>query len=343
MNFGLGVNGAIGGASQGATIGSLVPGVGTTIGGIVGGGLGLLGGLFGGGSSTKDQEKLMEKAWEYEKEGMGMQYQYGQAAANEAQRRNLEMWNSTNYEQQRAHMENAGLSAALMYGGSGAGSASTAGGQATQPSGPTSNPVGMALQYKQIEQQDAAIKSQTMLNQAEAAKALAEAGKTAGPEYKKATWEAKNLEIENRIKTISEGITGSNLVESEANAQKAVAEWNSAMAKAEIDQATKDAAIQTMKQKLINLRAEGALKIVGKDLTVAQARMIEREMQWLGYRAMTERMGAQAAKEQAANTADKIIKDYERSGQRLNIEEKNSLREWIYGGIKILSSFLPGK
>ena len=37
-----------------------------------------------------------------------------------------------------------------------------------------------------------------MLNQAEAAKALAEAGKTAGPEYKKATWEAKNLEIVTR-------------------------------------------------------------------------------------------------------------------------------------------------
>ena len=38
----------------------------------------------------------MEKAWEYEKEGMGMQYQYGQAAANAAQQRNMEMWNQTN-------------------------------------------------------------------------------------------------------------------------------------------------------------------------------------------------------------------------------------------------------
>ena len=230
-----------------------------------------------------------------------------------------------------------------MYGGSGAGSTSTAGGQATQPSGPTSNPVGMALQYKQIEQQDAAIKSQTMLNQAEAAKALAEAGKTAGPEYNKATWEAKNLEIENRIKTITEGITGANLTEAEADAQKAVAEWNSAMAKAEVDQATKKTAIQTMKQNLINMQAEGALKIVGKDLSVTQARMIEREMQLLGYRATTERMSAEAAKKQAENTADKIIKDYERSGQKLNIDEKNSLREWIYGGIKTLSSFIPGK
>ena len=113
----------------------------------------------------------MDRAWEYEKEGMGMQYQYGQMAANEAQRRNLEMRNSTNFEQQRAHMENAKLSVGLMYGG---------GGQATQPSGPTSNPVAMALQYQQIEQQNAAIKSQTMLNQAEAAKALAEAKKTGG-------------------------------------------------------------------------------------------------------------------------------------------------------------------
>ena len=127
----------------------------------------------------------------------------------------------------------------------------------------------MALQYKQIEQQDAAIKSQTMLNQAEAAKALAEAGKTAGPEYNKATWEARNLEIENRIKTIAEGVTAANLTESEANAQKAVAEWNSAMAKAEVDQATKGTAIQTMKQNLINMQAEGALKIVGKDLSVS--------------------------------------------------------------------------
>ena len=343
MSFGLGIKGVLGGAAQGTAIGSAIPGIGTALGGAIGGGLGLLGGLFGGGNSTKQQKELMDRAWEYEKEGMGMQYQYGQMAANEAQRRNLEMWNSTNFEQQRKHMENAGLSVGLMYGGSGAGSTSTAGGQATQPSGPTSNPVGMALQYKQIEQQDAAIKSQTMLNQAEAAKALAEAGKTAGPEYNKATWEAKNLEIENRIKTITEGITGANLTEAEADAQKAVAEWNSAMAKAEVDQATKETAIQTMKQNLINMQAEGALKIVGKDLSVTQARMIEREMQLLGYRATTERMNAEAAKKQAENTANKIIKDYERSGQYLNLDEKNSLREWIYGGIKTLSSFIPGK
>ena len=75
MSFGLGINGVLGGATQGASIGSVIPGIGTALGGAIGGGLGLLGGLFGGGNSTKDQERLMEKAWEYEKEGMGMQYQ----------------------------------------------------------------------------------------------------------------------------------------------------------------------------------------------------------------------------------------------------------------------------
>ena len=76
----------------------------------------------------------MEKAWEYEKEGMGMQYQYGQEAANAAQKRNMETWNQTNFGAQRQHMEDAGLSVGLMYGGGGQGAVSQ-GGQATQPSG----------------------------------------------------------------------------------------------------------------------------------------------------------------------------------------------------------------
>ena len=162
MSFGLGIKEALGGAAKGVALGSAIPGLGTTAGGIIGGGLGLLSGLFGGGSSIEDQKELMEKAWEYEKEGMGIHYQYGQEAAKAAQQRMMEMWNQTNYGAQRQHMEDAGLSVGLMYGGGGQGAVSQ-GGQATQPSGPTSNPVGMALQYKQIEQQDAAIKSQAWL------------------------------------------------------------------------------------------------------------------------------------------------------------------------------------
>ena len=87
------------------------------IGSIISGGLGLLGGLFKkNNNGLKNQQKLMQQAWEYEKEGMGMQYEYGQAAANAAQQRNIEMWNQTNYGAQRQHMEDAGLTSAVTGG-----------------------------------------------------------------------------------------------------------------------------------------------------------------------------------------------------------------------------------
>ena len=74
----------------------------------------------------------MQQAWEHEKEGMGLQYNYGQQAADAEYKRNLQMWKDTNYGAQRAEMEDAGLSVGLMYGNGGGSAASTAGGTATQ-------------------------------------------------------------------------------------------------------------------------------------------------------------------------------------------------------------------
>ena len=332
MSFGLGINGAIGGAAQGASIGSAIPGLGTAAGGIIGGGLGLLGGLFGGGNSTKDQEKLMEKAWEYEKEGMGLQYQYGQAAANAAQQRNMEMWNQTNYEAQRRHMENAGLSVGLMYGGGGQGAVSQ-GGQATQPSGPTSNPVGMALQYKQIEQQNAAIKSQTMLNQAEAVKALAEAKKTSGVDTKKTEYEIKWQEIENRVHESREQIEKSNIVEARANAKKAMEEFEQAMLNTDYLDKTQQQRIQMITDQLSLIQKQGLKEEAVIDLTNAQASKVRKEIDILWYDAITRRTSAEALKKQADAAVDKIAKEYELGKGHLSLEEQKNLREWIYGGI----------
>lgn len=333
MSFGLGISGALEGASKGTSIGSIIPGLGTTAGGIIGGGLGLLGGILGRGSNTKDQEKLMEKAWEYEKEGMGMQYQYGQMAANEAQRRNLEMWESTNFEQQRKHLENADLSVGLMYGGSGAGSTSTAGGQATQPSGPTSNPVAMALQYQQIEQQNAAIKSQTILNQAEAAKALAEAKKTGGVDTKKTESEIKWQEIENRIQESREQIASSNIREAQANANKAMQEFKQAMLNTEYLDETQQQRIQMVTDQLSLIQKQGLKEEAVIDLTNAQANKVRKEIDILWYDAITRRTSAEALKKQADAAVDKIAKEYELGKGRLSLEEQKNLREWIYGGI----------
>ena len=52
-------------------------------------------------------QKLMQQAWEYEKEGMGLQYNYGQQAADAEYKRNLQMWKDTNFGAQRDEMEKA--------------------------------------------------------------------------------------------------------------------------------------------------------------------------------------------------------------------------------------------
>ena len=71
MGLGLNLGGGLSGAATGASIGSVIPGIGTVAGAIGGGILGL---FSGGGGSRKDQEKLMDRAWGYEKEGMALQY-----------------------------------------------------------------------------------------------------------------------------------------------------------------------------------------------------------------------------------------------------------------------------
>ena len=281
----------------------------------------------------------MEKAWEYEKEGMGMQYQYGQAAANAAQQRNMEMWNQTNYGAQRQHMEDAGLSVGLMYGGGGQGAVSQ-GGQATQPSGPTSNPVGMALQYKQIEQQNEAIKSQTILNQAEAAKALAEAKKTGGVDTQKTESEIRWQEIENRIQESREQIASSNIIEAKANANKAMEEFNQTMLNTEYLDKTQQQRIQMITDQLSLIQKQGLKEEAVIDLTNAQASKVRKEIDILWYDAITRKTSADALKKQADAAVDKIAKEYELGKGRLNLEEQKNLREWIYGGIDQITSIV---
>ena len=139
----MGLGAKISDAATAGLTGAITGGIGS----IISGGLGLLGGLFKkNNNGLKNQQKLMQQAWEYEKEGMGLQYNYGQQAADAEYKRNLQMWKDTNFGAQRAEIENAGLSVGLMYGNGGGQAASTAGGDATQPNAPKTNPVEVALQ-----------------------------------------------------------------------------------------------------------------------------------------------------------------------------------------------------
>ena len=110
----------------------------------------------------------------------------------------LDMWNETNMEAQRKHMENAGLNVGLMYSkGAGAGGGATAAVQGGNVSGTASaeEPSGMGMQLgMQAAQQQANIE----LTNAQADLARADADKKRGVDTAKT--EAETLNITQDIK-----------------------------------------------------------------------------------------------------------------------------------------------
>lgn len=126
-------------------------------------------------------EKAMKEQWKYNRDIMALQNQYQQQAAAQSQQYAKDYWNYTNAENQKQHLKNAGLNIGLMYGQSGAGGMGASGGaHQSAPDQPQGNPVTMALQTQQIEQQRRMNDAQIALTEAQASKAEEEAKKISG-------------------------------------------------------------------------------------------------------------------------------------------------------------------
>ena len=198
------------------------------------------------------QKRMMAESWKYEQLGMGLQYDYNQKAAEANQERAMEMWDKTNAEAQREHLENAGLSAGLMYGNGGVMRPSEASGNQGGVNGMTQNPVQAGLAVQQMGLQLGSIKAQNQKAEAEANMANAEAAtKLAELPQKGLDFEIKKFEKD--IKNMETDITASQVTQYEALAQKTVAEMQTVQNDAEISSATKQTKIQTAVQDLINL------------------------------------------------------------------------------------------
>lgn len=200
------------------------------------------------GHNDRRQIRQQEKLQALQIAGQKEMGKYNQALA-------LEMWDKTNYEAQRKHMEAAGLNPGLMYGSAGQGGSTqtptgnVSGGNAEGQKGE----IGMGLQLGlQTAMQEAQIK----LTEAQTNKTNVEAEKLGGVDTTKTGQEIKNLEIqsvilnhEEKIKEIAARVqneTEEEQVEAIKNANdKAAAEARSAAVKAGVDQATQ---IETIKQ-----------------------------------------------------------------------------------------------
>lgn len=331
--MGLDVKGAIGGATTGASIAG-------PIGGIIGGALGLFSG--GGGKSEaekqREQRAAEERSWGYSKQGMGLQYQLNEQAADNMYNRNMQMWNETNYEAQRKHMEDANLSVGLMYGNGGGMAASTAGGQQQGVSGPGHDPVSAALQKEALGLQFEQIKSQNMLNYSQAAKNKAEAEKISGVDTKEAESRIELTEMNKKLIDSEIEINAANITKLVAEGQIEMQKYNQELNNTEISNETKEIKIKQATAEYYQTLTAGMLNITGARLNDKQGKLIKKQADNFVFEMITRRMNAEAAKKQAEAFAQKIINDYEQTGKKLDLEQERLIKEWIYGGVDAFSN-----
>nr|DAH93187.1 MAG TPA: hypothetical protein [Microviridae sp.] len=205
-------------------------------------------GLITGGISQAlglswSPEKAMKEQEAYNKRIMALQNQYQQQAAAQSQQYAKDYWDYTNAENQVNHLKNAGLNIGLMYGQNGAGGMGASGGARQEsPDQAQGNPIGMALQVQQIEQQRRMNDAQIALAEAQAEKAGAEAKKISGVDTQEALKRieeaASRIELNLREGNYKEALTELTKAEKEAtDALKSLREMQEALTSAQISEA----------------------------------------------------------------------------------------------------------
>ena len=189
------------------------------------------------------QKRTMQEQEAYNKRIMALQNQYQQQAAAKSQQYAKDYWDYTNAENQVRHLKNAGLNIGLMYGQNGAGGMGASGGARQEsPDQAQGNPVGMALQVQQIEQQRRMNDAQIALAEAQAKKANTEANKIGGVDTQEALKRieeaSSRIELNLREGNYKEALTELTKAEKEAtNALTSLREMQEALTSAEISKA----------------------------------------------------------------------------------------------------------
>lgn len=199
------------------------------------------------GLSWSPQRAMREQA-SYNKIIMALQNQYQRGAAAQSQQYAKDYWDYTNAENQVKHLKNAGLNIGLMYGQSGAGGMGASGGARQEsPDQAQGNPIGMALQVQQIEQQRRMNDAQISLAEAQAEKARTEAKKISG------------VDTQEALKRIEEASSRIELNLTEGNYKEALIE----LTKAEKEATEALKSLREMQEALSKAQVSEALAIAG--------------------------------------------------------------------------------
>lgn len=257
--------------------------------GLIGMGLSALGDLFGIGNNSA------EKQHQYELEKMAKQAEYNKEAAEYSQELAKEMWEYTGYENQVRQIKEAGLNPALLYSQGGGGGQSTSGGRQEGVSQGVSQAVGMGLEARSVE-------AQTRLANAEAAKAYAEAEKTAGVDTKHSETLIDLNKIEMKVKETVENInkeTTENLKQERENLKETLNEIRETIRGLQLENDFKSDTyndrVNTVAQEYSNACLTGAEKATGIEFTNEQKEFISVKMKYYAQQIANETANARAA------------------------------------------------
>lgn len=246
-------------------------------GGIIGGGLGQ---ILGGWNTDKQVNANQDM--------INQQLQANKDMSDYSQGLQKEMWDYTNYENQKKHLEDAGLNAGLMYGKGGGGGATVGSGAASGGSGGASRPnenMQGAIMGMQLQTQAAQIE----MMKAQANKANADADATRGVVTDEGrsniglkNAQAEGVAIDNKIKAIAERVSSAT---EKGQIDKYKTEWSKAINELEILESqnkvtsgTVETAIKQAKQGLINSVTNNSLMESNISLNKAKIREISERL-----------------------------------------------------------------
>lgn len=313
--------------------------INTVTGGLAGNIMGMIGGLFGG-SGDDESAAAQKRAFEYNKQLMAIQQGYNLENAERSHQYALDMWDKTNYEAQIKHMKAAGLNPALMYGGGGQGGTTVGAGKVDQVQQATAGAsiVQMGLQAKLAE-------AEIRKTNAEAAKIMSETTAITPEIEATQAGTAKTIEETNLAKSAqmvndsiislnaaNEKEVGVRMQEAETRMAKNIADVEKVLISNEIAEATKEATIQKAFTDYENAILTGLEKAANIKFTEIQGDYVREQTRTYFYNAVTERMKAEAAKQNAKTNEERLAIDRKRN--EIEVWNANTYRKQVLGTIK---------
>lgn len=296
--------------------------------------------IFGTGLNAAMSSGAANEQWSNQLKLMDIQNRYNEQMAKNNQQRNKNLWDYTNYENQKKHMKAAGLNPALMYGMGGGGGVSTNGAQGQGVTQPTDRSVEMELKQQGLGLQLASIASQVELNKSQAEKNKAEADKIAGADTKVAEKEAEMLESQSefnkRVTKLQDSIekltnaqeqkTAAEYFYMQAQEKKVWEEVREQVVKADVAENTKKAMIRRAALENFNLMQTGIESITRQKLNSEQINYLKGQIA-IGW------SNVAIGEKSVSNESDRIANELMMGMKDLDRKDRELIKDWIYEGI----------